>query len=295
MIRHQDLKPGKILVHGQQVRICDFGSAYDHEPPDHNEPTEAERPPGTRRYKAPEVLGVPNVERRHNNAVDVYSLGCVFLEIYTILSEQTLDMMAEFMTGSESSEFRGDWVYALSLEHDEITRWLSTIRGKNGRGEMPSLLIRSMAHDIDLAVEVCLNRSDRKSASKLAQEVKYSKYIGDCCIDRALTSSPSTLAHVKYLFTESSADSKPVHPNSRPPERVPMGFHMTRPIQKCQIGRREQKLNDPRHYGMHNYFVDHSQRGLLEVRENLRKDRWETTRQIRLEWDGAVSIIEECR
>ena len=143
-IRHRDLKPGNILLHNYRVRICDFGSAYDHEPPDQNESTEASRPPGTRRYKAPEVLPDHefSVPQRHNNTVDMFSLGCIFLEMHTVLSEQTLNKMAKFITQGGTSEFGGSWIYASSLKW--IDPWLAEIGDPHGRGDGPPALIKSM-------------------------------------------------------------------------------------------------------------------------------------------------------
>ena len=146
-IKHRDIKPRNILVHNNRVLICDLGSAYDFEPLDRNESTEASRPPGTRKYKAPEVLESinSNERRRHNRKVDIFSLGCVFLEMHTVLCEQTLDRMAKFITQNETTEFegeRGDWTYASSLENADS--WLETIYDPDGLGEGPTSLIRSM-------------------------------------------------------------------------------------------------------------------------------------------------------
>ena len=146
-IRHRDIKPRNILIHNYRVLICDLGSAYDFEPPDQNESTEANRPPGTRKYKAPEVLeSINSIERlKHNRKVDIFSLGCVFLEIHTVLSERTLDQMAKFITQNDTTEFEGesgDWTYASSLERAD--RWLEEIYDVNGLGEGPNDLIKSM-------------------------------------------------------------------------------------------------------------------------------------------------------
>ena len=143
-IRHRDLKPGNILLHNHKVRICDFGSAYDHEPPDQNESTEASRPPGTRRYKAPEVLPDHefNVPHRHNNMVDIFSLGCVFLEMYTVINEETLNKMAKFITQGGTSEFNGDWIYASCIKRIDL--WLAEIGDANGQGAGLSALIKGM-------------------------------------------------------------------------------------------------------------------------------------------------------
>ena len=147
-IKHRDIKPRNILMDtNYRVVICDLGSAYDFQPLDRNESTEAQRPPGTRKYKAPEVLeSIDSNERpRHNRKVDIFSLGCVFLEILTVLCEHTLDGMAMFISQDETTKFEGDqgtWTYATSLERADI--WLDRIREPHEKGEGPTVLIRSM-------------------------------------------------------------------------------------------------------------------------------------------------------
>lgn len=81
-IRHKDIKPQNILVHDGRVIYADFGIALDASQQD----TTTVGNPGalTYRYCAPEVA---NWEKR-NRKSDVFSLGCVFLEILAVLEPQ---------------------------------------------------------------------------------------------------------------------------------------------------------------------------------------------------------------
>ena len=129
-IRHRDIKPRNILMHDHRVLICDLGSAYDFESRDRKESTDSKRPPGTGKYKAPEVWASikPNAPQSHNKMADIFSLGCVFLEMHTVLCEETLDKMAQFITQKKTNDFEGtreDWVYALSL--DRVYEWLDEL------------------------------------------------------------------------------------------------------------------------------------------------------------------------
>jgi serine/threonine protein kinase len=79
-IRHKDIKPSNILVHNGKMIYTDFGIALDASGQD---TTTTGRPDAlTKRYCAPEVA---NSEPR-NRKSDVFSLGCVFLEILALLA-----------------------------------------------------------------------------------------------------------------------------------------------------------------------------------------------------------------
>lgn len=75
-IRHEDLKPQNVLIHGDNILLTDFGFSLDFS--DDSVSTTTGRPSAwTLRYSAPEVL---DFEPR-NRATDIWSLGCVLLEM----------------------------------------------------------------------------------------------------------------------------------------------------------------------------------------------------------------------
>lgn len=79
-IRHKDIKPQNILIHRGSVLYTDFGLALDASTTD--DTTTTGKPDGfTRRYCAPEVADW----NKRNRKSDVFSLGCVFLEILSAL------------------------------------------------------------------------------------------------------------------------------------------------------------------------------------------------------------------
>jgi len=78
-IRHKDIKAQNILIHQGRVLYTDFGLSFDSNMCE-NSTTEGPTDM-TRKYAAPEVLaGEPR-----NSSSDVYSLGCVFIEISAAL------------------------------------------------------------------------------------------------------------------------------------------------------------------------------------------------------------------
>ncbi|KDP25667.1 hypothetical protein JCGZ_24180 [Jatropha curcas] len=74
-VLHRDLKPGNLLVNGNDLKIADFGFAR----------TTSKTDPMTdyvvtRWYRAPELL---NRQSRYTEAIDIWSVGCILGEIMT--------------------------------------------------------------------------------------------------------------------------------------------------------------------------------------------------------------------
>jgi hypothetical protein len=75
-IRHEDLKPQNILIHGDNILLTDFGLSLDFSD-DCVSTTTGNPSAWTERYSSPELL---KFEPR-NRASDIYSLGCVIVEM----------------------------------------------------------------------------------------------------------------------------------------------------------------------------------------------------------------------
>ncbi|KAI9717137.1 MAG: hypothetical protein M1812_004885 [Candelaria pacifica] len=89
-IRHKDIKPANILVNGENVLLTDFGLSLDWQDLEGGTTTgETARSP---RYCAPEVA---DYEPR-NESSDIWSLGCVFLEMCTVIGGRTIAAMKAF-------------------------------------------------------------------------------------------------------------------------------------------------------------------------------------------------------
>ncbi|KAF2030981.1 kinase-like protein [Setomelanomma holmii] len=81
-IRHRDIKPGNILIHNGEVIYTDFGYSFDFSGFD-GSTTEGIPKAFTRRYSSPEIVE----EEPRNRKSDVFSLGCVFLELLSALAQ----------------------------------------------------------------------------------------------------------------------------------------------------------------------------------------------------------------
>ena len=91
-IRHRDIKPENILIKSGCVYLADFGISLDWYALTRSTTTEDAGKSWI--YCAPEVAN-PNHERR-NSATDIWSLGCVFLEMCSILKGRTLHDMRQY-------------------------------------------------------------------------------------------------------------------------------------------------------------------------------------------------------
>jgi serine/threonine protein kinase len=121
--KHLDIKPGNILVkkhpsypYGHRVYIADFGISRCFPTLDHSQ-TGAEilRTP---KYCAPEVWN----RKVHGRAADIFSLGCVFTEMLTVLAGRDLDEFSDFrIHGEERSS-----VYHATL--NRVLDWIEDIR-----------------------------------------------------------------------------------------------------------------------------------------------------------------------
>ncbi|KAF2023171.1 kinase-like protein [Setomelanomma holmii] len=91
-VRHKDIKPSNILVHGGNVLFTDFGLAFDFT--DEEGSTTVNMVNGrTLKYCAPEVAN----EESRNTSSDIWSLGVVFLEITAVLKGRTVAYMYNFL------------------------------------------------------------------------------------------------------------------------------------------------------------------------------------------------------
>ncbi|KAF2825835.1 kinase-like protein [Ophiobolus disseminans] len=116
-IRHEDLKPQNVLLHGENLLLTDFGFSLDFS--DDSVSTTTGRPAAwTIRYSAPEVL---NFEPR-NRATDIFSLGCVLLEMISGFHGKSLTTVKEFWkcTGNAQSSF--------ARNPEAATAWIKELR-----------------------------------------------------------------------------------------------------------------------------------------------------------------------
>ncbi|KAF2819627.1 kinase-like protein [Ophiobolus disseminans] len=165
-MRHKDIKPQNILIKDNQPYFTDFGLAVDWSEVGHST---TQGPTGlTPRYCAPDVVAW----EPRNSSSDVWSLGCVFLEMWAVLkhtSMQNLPVIPPLMIiskplpGPASDSLPAVWIRHMLL------------RDRHDRWPTQSILDSIRDHGADHTTQYL--------------------YIGRCCLDEEDTAE-SVVSHV---------------------------------------------------------------------------------------------------
>jgi serine/threonine protein kinase len=110
-VKHKDIKPGNILIRGEDIWITDFGIAKDFL--EGESESSATHFDGTRAYCPLDKLE----GKRVGKACDIFSLGCCFLEMATvIIADQKLDVLKDLRRDRPYAEAQGEvlrWIFYL--------------------------------------------------------------------------------------------------------------------------------------------------------------------------------------
>ena len=114
-VRHKDLKPSNVLLSRNNLWVTDFGTSTDFSLLSTSATENGER--GTPKYFAPEVAAF----KPNGRSADIFSLGCIFLEILTAIKYGSLGpmrMSRPAMDGSFQSNLnsRQRWLQMLNAE-----------------------------------------------------------------------------------------------------------------------------------------------------------------------------------
>ena len=126
---HMDLKPQNILISGDRVFLSDFGSAYSIANHDMGEMAEM-RYAITPMYCAPELVG-RGVSEAATRASDIYSLGCIYLEMATVFFRKSVIRFEDLRCfGSGDKSFNRSalkcmfWIDGLSEIYENVSPWV---------------------------------------------------------------------------------------------------------------------------------------------------------------------------
>ncbi|KAF9768065.1 hypothetical protein IL306_014684 [Fusarium sp. DS 682] len=167
-IRHRDIKPSNIIIKGDRPLIADFGIAYSWE--NLTRGTTTADSMKSMVYAAPEVVRID----ARNESADIWSLGCVFLEMATVLKRETIHAMRKhFSDQSHSHQFHAN--------DEGIESWISQLRGTpTGTDDVV----------LDWAVKMLQSTPlQRPTAAKLFDDISAESvqcgvlFCGPCCQD----------------------------------------------------------------------------------------------------------------
>lgn len=172
-IRHQDLKPGNILLNPDRVYLTDFGISRDLKHA--NDSLTASYPGGTSLYQAPEIA---DGKEHHMSPADIYSLGCIFLNVATVLYGAALSqceaIMGEWDQGKKEIALR-NWLTELGVQALRMG-----MADDDPSTCMPKHLINLIEHMLSSRPEdrpTALQVSDRLSELGGLDQI----YYGNCC------------------------------------------------------------------------------------------------------------------
>jgi serine/threonine protein kinase len=148
-IRHGDLKPQNILLSPGRLYLADFGVARDVRDSE-NSITSGRY--GTPYWMAPEV---DDGLDHHRSLADIWSLGCIFLKILTVLYGEMLEKYDETMKGN-------DWKKIYEMLPDFLERLRS--RGISAGFHQRDAASFNSKHIIDL-IEKMLDTNPEKRPS----------------------------------------------------------------------------------------------------------------------------------
>lgn len=172
-VRHKDIKPQNVLVRGDDhVYLTDFGLALDYSEAGRSTTTaEVVKSP---RYCSPELAAY----RPRNTASDIWSLGCVFLEMWTVIRERTVTELTAHL------ESTGSRVNLYHSNIEGINSWcsLNATRLNTGVVDAPLTWIENIlveAPDRRWTASFLLDQIQEASNGPSSHPV----YCGTCCLE----------------------------------------------------------------------------------------------------------------
>lgn len=159
-IKHKDIKPENILVHGDNIIIADLGISNRFT----ERSTSLGDSPGSLVYMAPEVLD----KGRRGRQQDVWSLICCFIEMFSFVSGFTISDYRKWCNPTE-------WRFNFNDDYDRVIGWLNHLRTQTELEAHLALL--------DLLLSGFKKEPrERPTASYLFDRLRdMGTFVGECC------------------------------------------------------------------------------------------------------------------
>ncbi|ETN38534.1 uncharacterized protein HMPREF1541_06570 [Cyphellophora europaea CBS 101466] len=186
-VRHKDIKPKNILIYNRQVLLTDFGTSHNWNDDGRATTEGTYKQAITKRYCAPEVAS----HGSRSFSSDIWSLGCVFLEMRTVLSEFSVEDMRHFLKSHGSG---GDFVRDNTVGAD---LWMRELELQPTCSDDPQLL--------QLVRQMCrLNPDERPLAPETVSyilDMEGKSYYGICCNRNDLSRAGDTTGNGEDTIT----------------------------------------------------------------------------------------------
>ncbi|KAI0893300.1 kinase-like domain-containing protein [Annulohypoxylon nitens] len=170
-IRHRDIKPANVLIYEGSVKIADFGLSLDWAG-GHSTTTKGTCPGWSQRYCAPEVAQF----QPRNSSSDIWSLGCIFLEVITVLKGQLVNGLLDFL----GKGGRGGSGPPYHIKQQAIKSWIQRLTSISDEDNEPIAWVDKMLEPV---------KERRPTASQLVKytcsqhEASGLLYCGKCCAE----------------------------------------------------------------------------------------------------------------
>ncbi|KAH7349043.1 hypothetical protein BKA66DRAFT_295311 [Pyrenochaeta sp. MPI-SDFR-AT-0127] len=198
-IRHKDIKPQNVLVSQHTVFLTDFGISLDWS--EIGQSTTTGPTPRTARYCAPEVSDYAP----RNSSSDMWSLGCIFLEIWTVLKGETITNLHAFLETNDTKSS----CYHLNCE--ATSHWMKRLAlAPNLADNPPQEWIRHLIVPEQRKRWTARQLLSEIETVNMNPEVKFA-FSGQCCLDE-LESAESVISSDES-FRDNGVDSAVPHPS----------------------------------------------------------------------------------
>jgi hypothetical protein len=138
-IRHKDIKPSNAICKGDEIFLTDFGSAHQFST-GLTSSTEGYAAGVTKMYSAPEVID----EDRRGRSADIFSLGCVFAEMTTVIHGRKVEDFHDFRSEPDFYEPERLTICYYATAH-RLRDWFATDIGEEVAAYL--LISRMMSND----------------------------------------------------------------------------------------------------------------------------------------------------
>lgn len=151
-VLHKDIKPHNVLVKGANIYLADFGLSRDFVGASSQTMSSFS---GTAEYQAPEFANGAS----HGRASDIFSLGCVFSEMLTVLCRKDLDEFKKLRRAPVPigfrSVFHNIWEttsrakYTFYQNLGKVTDWVRSLGGDPTNDLLVSIILKMLHYYAD--------------------------------------------------------------------------------------------------------------------------------------------------